>query len=115
MVGCQERGHHRRGCNNQPEIICLSGWKRNYRSPLAFARRRIPSKGRIVTSSKDSRKKHISTMHDKINNKRVTSPVDMEIQARLGGKLRISYQGFVNEPIPDRFIKLLNELEKWER
>jgi hypothetical protein len=39
----------------------------------------------------------------------------MEIQARLGRKLRVSYQDFVDEPIPGRFVKLLSELEKRER
>jgi hypothetical protein len=43
------------------------------------------------------------------------SQLDMEIQARLGRRLRISYQELVDEPIPDKFIKLLNELKKWER
>jgi hypothetical protein len=43
------------------------------------------------------------------------SQLDLEIQARLGRKLRVSYEELVNEPIPDRFIKLLNELKKWER
>jgi hypothetical protein len=41
-----------------------------------------------------------------------TSHLDQEIQGRLGQKLRTLYQELVNEPIPDRFVKLLNELEK---
>jgi hypothetical protein len=44
-----------------------------------------------------------------------TSQLDQEIQGRLGQKLRTLYQELVNEPVPDKFVKLLNELEKWER
>jgi hypothetical protein len=42
------------------------------------------------------------------------SQLDQEIQGRLGQKLRTLYQELVNEPIPEKFVKLLNELEKWE-
>jgi hypothetical protein len=59
--------------------------------------------------------KEVSTVPDKINNTRVTRPVDMEVQARLGQKLRILFQNLVDERIPERFLKLLDELEKWER
>jgi hypothetical protein len=41
--------------------------------------------------------------------------LDLEIQARLGRTLRVLYQELVNEPIPDRFLKLLDELEEGER
>ena len=41
-----------------------------------------------------------------------TNHLDQEIQGGLGQKLRTLYQELVNEPIPDRFVKLLNELEK---
>jgi hypothetical protein len=43
-----------------------------------------------------------------------TSHLDQEIQRRLGQKLRTLYLELINEPIPDKFVKLLNELEKWE-
>jgi hypothetical protein len=43
-----------------------------------------------------------------------TSQLDQEIQGHLGQKLRTLYQELVNKPIPDKFVKLLNQLEKWE-
>jgi Anti-sigma factor NepR len=79
----------------------------------------VPKKGSLEGAHRDVEqkacKKITSTMHGKINNKRVASPDNMEIQARLGQKLRILYQDLVDEPIPKTFLKLLNELEKWER
>ena len=49
--------------------------------------------------------------------RRPVSPagLDLEIQTRLGHTLRVLYQELVNEPIPDRFLKLLDELEEGER
>jgi hypothetical protein len=49
--------------------------------------------------------------------RRSVSPagLDLEIQARLGHTLRVIYQELVNEPIPDRFLRLLDELEEGER
>ncbi len=35
-----------------------------------------------------------------------------EIQEKLGQKLKEVYADVVNEPVPDRFLDLLNQLEK---
>jgi Anti-sigma factor NepR len=35
-----------------------------------------------------------------------------DLQAHLGRQLRASYQQLVEEPVPDRFLKLLDSLEK---
>ena len=45
----------------------------------------------------------------------VVTPVDGEIDlARLAPQLRGLYQELLNEPIPDRFTKLLDELTRKE-
>ena len=33
-------------------------------------------------------------------------------QARIGSQLRAMYDGLVSEPIPDRFLELLNQMEE---
>lgn len=33
------------------------------------------------------------------------------LQAKLGEKLKEAYADVVNEPVPDRFLELLNQLE----
>jgi hypothetical protein len=78
-------------------------------------RKKARSEGRIVISSKTQGKNQISTMHDKVKGKFSTSLVDLEIQARLGQRLRVLYQDLVNEPIPEKFLELLSELEKCRR
>jgi hypothetical protein len=45
------------------------------------------------------------------------SPVvqlDAKLQAYLGKKLRLQYQELVNEPVPEKFRKLLDELHRKE-
>jgi Anti-sigma factor NepR len=45
----------------------------------------------------------------------VVTPIDGEIDlARLAPQLRGLYQELLNEPIPDRFTKLLDELARKE-
>ena len=37
-----------------------------------------------------------------------------ELQGQLGKRLRESYSDFVNQPVPDKFLALLEELKKCE-
>ena len=109
-----------------PLVITASAWAPkswNISASTAFPLRRLG------TSAKNSK----STMKHSIDNERARNrdqfdgnrkyswqkpdsagmrQLYMEIQARLGRKLRVSYQEFANEPIPDELVKLLNELEK---
>lgn len=39
-----------------------------------------------------------------------TKGLDAETQAQLGEKLREAYSDVINEPVPDRFKDLLNQL-----
>jgi hypothetical protein len=39
-------------------------------------------------------------------------PLEPELQAHIGRQLRAVYDGVVNEPVPDRFLKLLETLER---
>ena len=40
--------------------------------------------------------------------------VDANVRAHLGRKLKTAYQTLVEEPVPDRFVKLLDELRTKE-
>lgn len=40
--------------------------------------------------------------------------VDANVRAHLGRKLKTAYQALVEEPVPDRFAKLLEELRSKE-
>jgi hypothetical protein len=40
--------------------------------------------------------------------------LDADIQAHIGQQLRAVYDEVAREPLPDRFLKLLEELEKKE-
>jgi hypothetical protein len=41
--------------------------------------------------------------------------LDRSLQAQLGRQLRSIYSDIANEPVPDRFVKLLEELEAKEK
>lgn len=41
--------------------------------------------------------------------------VEADVQALLGGRIRDIYQTLVEEPVPDKFIRLLGELENKEK
>jgi hypothetical protein len=38
--------------------------------------------------------------------------IDTRIQHEIGKHLRAHYEGVVNEPVPDRFMELLEQLEQ---
>ena len=38
--------------------------------------------------------------------------LETDVQAHIGRQLRAVYDEVVNEPVPDRFVKLLEELER---
>lgn len=40
--------------------------------------------------------------------------MDLRLQGHIGNKLRAVYEEIVDEPIPDRFLKLLAELKRKE-
>lgn len=40
--------------------------------------------------------------------------VDQDLQAHIGRKLKASYEDVLNQPIPDRFLELLAQLETKE-
>lgn len=41
--------------------------------------------------------------------------LDRSLQAKIGGQLRAIYSDVANEPVPERFIRLLEELEAREK
>ena len=41
--------------------------------------------------------------------------LDPKVQAHLGSLLRSMYQGLVDEPVPERFLKVLEELDRSEK
>ena len=40
--------------------------------------------------------------------------IDPEVQAQIGRKLRAVYDGIVSQPVPDRFLALLDALDGQE-
>jgi hypothetical protein len=42
-------------------------------------------------------------------------PLPNDVQAFIGRELRAVYDNIINEPVPDRFVKLLEELERKHR
>jgi hypothetical protein len=46
--------------------------------------------------------------------RKVAAQVDAKIRAHLGRKLKSAYQSLVEEPVPDKFVKLLDELRRKE-
>ncbi len=42
----------------------------------------------------------------------VDGAIDTDIQERLGEKLKEAYSDVINEPVPDRFLELLNQLSQ---
>src|SRR6476660_3338470 len=45
----------------------------------------------------------------------VPGMLDRSLQAKIGGELRAIYSDVAKEPVPDRFVKLLEELEAREK
>ncbi len=51
--------------------------------------------------------------HDVANPLAMTTPgMEAELQAHIGRQLRAVYDEVAREPVPDRFLKLLEELER---
>jgi hypothetical protein len=42
------------------------------------------------------------------------TPLPVELQGQIGQRLREAYNELVNEPVPDRFVLLLQQLKKSE-
>lgn len=42
------------------------------------------------------------------------SPLPSELQGQLGQRLREAYSELVSEPVPDRFVQLLQQLKQKE-
>ena len=50
-----------------------------------------------------------------LKRQRVARPaLSMDLQTHIGSRLRALYDEVVSEPIPDRFMELLNQLERAE-
>ncbi len=45
----------------------------------------------------------------------VDGAIDSDIQEKLGDKLKEAYSDVINEPVPDRFLDLLNQLSQAKR
>jgi hypothetical protein len=44
----------------------------------------------------------------------IQPPLPMELQGQIGQRLREAYNELVNEPVPDRFVQLLQQLKTRE-
>jgi anti-sigma factor NepR-like protein len=46
--------------------------------------------------------------------RKLDTQLDPDVQAHIGRQLRAGYVGILNQPVPDRFLELLAELDKRE-
>lgn len=53
-------------------------------------------------------------MNDEGETRKPGARVDAKIRTHLGVKLKTAYQALVEEPVPDKFLKLLEELRRKE-
>lgn len=51
-------------------------------------------------------------MSDDTDIKTGDGTIDSDIQEKLGEKLKDAYSDVLNEPVPDRFVELLNRLSE---
>lgn len=42
------------------------------------------------------------------------TPLPIELQGQIGERLREAYNELISEPVPDRFVQLLQQLKKRE-
>lgn len=42
------------------------------------------------------------------------TPIPMELQGQIGQRLREAYNELIGEPVPDRFVQLLQQLKQRE-
>lgn len=42
------------------------------------------------------------------------TPLPIELQGQIGQRLREAYNELISEPVPDRFVQLLQQLKKRE-
>ena len=54
----------------------------------------------------------IGSIQNRPSTEDVAIPLPTDVQAFIGRQLRAVYNDVVNEPVPDRFVKLLEELER---
>jgi hypothetical protein len=66
------------------------------------------SRGAAKKAKKD---KKMQSRTEHRSGDRMSPQVDARIQREIGKHLRAHYIGVINEPVPDRFIELLKQLE----
>lgn len=74
--------------------------------------------GRIVdpsTGQKEIEDMETGNSRYKGNTDGETAVLDERVRAQLGRRLSAYYSELVNQPIPDKFIELLNQLDKREK
>ena len=64
----------------------------------------------MATTDQDPKNRNENSMK-----KEGAQPLPQEAQGRIGRELRNSYSVLLNEPLPDKFTKLIDELAKTEK
>lgn len=67
-------------------------------------------RGSRGVSDKKGKEMHVETDGGPAG--RASAAIDPRIQNEIGKHLRAVYDGVINEPVPDKFMKLLEELER---
>ena len=94
-----------------------SGWQPPTSQQPVNEERRGParSEGDAKHQSRSERQRTMDTQRPSYDRKAPRGMLDRSLQAQLGRQLRSIYSDIASEPVPERFIKLLEELEAEEK
>jgi anti-sigma factor NepR-like protein len=73
------------------------------------------SRGSTTNQSAPERLPTMDSQRPSHDRKQPRGMLDRSLQAQLGRQLRSIYSDIASEPVPDRFVKLLEELEAMEK
>jgi len=94
-----------------------SGWQPPTSRPPGEKRKIAPSKSEEDAKSQSSPESQptMDTQRPSHDRKVPRGMLDRSLQSQLGRQLRSIFSDVANEPVPERFIKLLEELEAREK
>jgi len=67
-----------------------------------------------MTNEDESRRK-VTQKDQHYSNADVSGGIDEHLQAHIGSQLKSMYDSYLNEPIPDRLVELLEKLDEVSR
>ena len=69
--------------------------------------------GKVHMSSKDASMNKMNGAEPRVSGDRISgAALDDRLQAHIGGQLKSMYDSYLNAPIPDRLVELLEKLDE---